>query len=153
MVIEGGVSAMALAKKDWILLALRQTPLDRIHIMKTLFLIWHRSGRKMTDYFRFEPYLYGPCSFEVYSVLESLQADGYIVQPPHPTPQWINYYLTEKGRKQAEEAANSASPETLRFIETVVKEVSELNFYGLLRKVYAEAPDFAVNSMFRGVVK
>jgi len=144
---------MALTKKDWILLALRRTPLDRIHIMKTLFLIWHRSGRKIADYFEFVPYLYGPCSFEVYSALESLQADGLIVQPPHPTPQWVNYYLTERGKKKAEEVTNRASPETLRFIETVAEEISQLGFNELLRKVYTEAPDFAINSMFRGVIK
>jgi len=144
---------MALEKKDWILLVLRRTPLDRIHIMKTLFLIWHRSGRKFADYFKFEPYLYGPCSFEVYSVLGNLQTSGFIVQPPHPMPQWINYYLTERGKNEAEQAAKRASPETLRFIETVAEEASQLSFYELLRKVYAEAPDFAVNSMFRGVMK
>ena len=144
---------MTLTKKDWVLLALRQTPLDRIHIMKTLFLIWHRSGRKITDYFDFNPYLYGPCSFEVYSVLDSLQADRYIVQPPHTIPQWVNYYLTERGKKEAEEAVRKASREALILIETVVAESSQLSFYELLRKVYAEAPDFAVNSMFREVMK
>lgn len=144
---------MSLMKKDWILLALRQTPLDRIHIMKTLFLIWHRSERKITDFFEFKPYLYGPCSFEVYSVLESLEADGYIVQPPHPMPQWVNYYLTERGKKEAVEAEERISHDILRLIKEIVNEVSQLGFHELLRKVYAEAPDFAVNSMFRGVMK
>ena len=144
---------MELRKKDWILLTLRQTPLDRIHIMKTLFLIWHRLGKKITDYFEFVPYLYGPCSFEVYSVLEGLQADGFIIQPPYPKPQWVNYYLTERGKKEAEESAKTALPETVRFIETVVAETSKLSFHELLRKVYSEAPDFAVNSIFKGVMK
>ncbi len=153
MVIKGGVTTMALTKKDWLLLVMRRTPLDRIHIMKALFLIWHRSGRKITDYFEFEHYLYGPCSLEIYAVLESLQTDGFIVQPPHPKPQWVNYYLTERGKKEAEEAKKRIPPETIRFIETVVDEVSQLSFYELLRKVYAEAPDFAVNSMFREVMK
>lgn len=144
---------MAITKNDWILLALRQTPLDRIHIMKTLFLIWHRSGRKITDYFDFKPYLYGPCSFEVYSVIASLQSDGYIVQPPHPTPQWVNYYLTERGKMEAEEAKKRVSSNALNLIKEVVEEVSQLGIYELLQKVYAEAPDFAVNSMLRKVTK
>lgn len=144
---------MTLMKKDWVLLALRKVPLDRIHVMKTLFLIWHRSGRKITNYFEFKPYLYGPCSFEIYTVLESLQTDGFIVQPPYPIPQWVNYYLTERGKKEAEETKKQIPHETVRFIETVADEVSQLSFYELLRKVYTEAPDFAVNSMFRGVIK
>jgi len=144
---------MTLTKKDWLLLLLKQSPLDRIHIMKALFLVWHRSRRKIEDYFEFEPYLYGPCSFEVYTVLDNLEGNSYIVQPPHPIPRWVNYYLTERGKKEAEEATKRASSEILRFIESVVKEVSQLSFYELIRKVYAEAPDFAVNSMFKGVIK
>lgn len=153
MVIEGGESFMDLTKNDWVLLILRQNPLDRIHIMKALFLIWHRSGRNIKNYFEFVPYLYGPCSFEVYSVLENLQANGFIVQPPHSMPQWVNYYLTDRGKKEVEEAEKRASFEIIRFIETIAKEVSQLSFYELLQRVYAEAPDFAVNSMFRGVIK
>lgn len=144
---------MALTKEDWILLVLKQAPLDRIHIMKDLFLIWHRSGRKITDFFKFEPYLYGPCSFEVYSELETLQADGHVVQATHPIPKWVNYSLTEKGIMAASDAEKRATSKSLGFIKTVVQETSKMSFYELLQKVYTEAPDFAVNSMFRGVIK
>ncbi len=144
---------MVLQKRDWILLSLRRTPLDRIHTMKTLFLIWHRSGRKIANFFEFKPYLYGPCSFEVYSELEKLNAEGFIVQPPHLMPQWVNYHLTMRGKKESEEVAKRVPPDIHKLIEEVATEVSQLGFYGLLRKVYSEAPDFAVNSMFRGVIK
>ena len=144
---------MVLHKRDWILLMLREVALDRIHIMKGLFLIWHRSGRKITGFFKFEPYLYGPCSFEVYSELETLQADGHVVQATHPIPKWVNYYLTEKGRIVAAEAEERATSKSLEFIKAVVQETSKMSFYELLQKVYTEAPDFAVNSMFRGVMK
>ena len=116
--------------------------------MKALFLIWHRSGRNIPNYFNFEPYLYGPCSFEVYSVLKILETSGFIVQAPHPRPQWVNYFLTARGKEEAEKAKEKASPDTLRVIEKVSHEVSQLSFYELLRKVYAEAPDFTNNSIF-----
>jgi len=144
---------MSLTKKDWILLVLKQASLDRIHIMKAAFLIWHRSGRNIPDYFEFIPYLYGPCSFEVYSVLGDLQTDGFILQPPHPLPRWVNYHLTDKGKREAEQATKRTPHDTLRVIGQVCKEISHLGFFGLLQRVYAEAPDFAVNSMFRGVIK
>ncbi len=143
---------MLLTKQEWILLILRQAPLDRIHIMKTLFLLWHRSGRNIKDFFKFEPYLYGPCSFEVYAELRYLEDSGFIIRPPHLTPQWVNYYLTEKGREKAEEAAKKAETE-MPIIKDVVDEISHLSFYELLQKVYTEAPDFAVNSMFKEVAK
>ncbi len=144
---------MAIAKEDWILLALRQTPLDRIHIMKALFLVWHRSGRAMKDYLVFEPYLYGPCSFEIYSALANLSADGVIVQPPHPVPEWADYYVTARGRKRVEEIAKAVPTRTQKLVDEVVTEISRLSFNELLRKVYTEAPDFAVNSMFKGITK
>lgn len=144
---------MALTKKEWILLVLKEAPLDRIHIMKAAFLIWHRSGRNLTDYFEFVPYLYGPCSFEVYSTLTDMEFNRLIVQPPHPVQQWANYYLTEKGEKEAEHAMKKVAPGGLRVLKQVVKDISEIGFYELLRKVYAEAPDFATNSMFREAFK
>jgi len=140
-------------KKDWILLLLNYSPLDRIHIMKALFLIWHRAGRNIPNYFTFEPYLYGPCSFEVYSILDNMESEGLVLQPPHPVPQWVNFYLTENGRNEVKELSNKFSKEELKLIEEVVKEISKLGFYELLKKVYSEAPDFAINSMFRGVIK
>lgn len=143
---------MKLEKKDWILLILKISPMDRIHIMKTLFLIWHRTGRKLSDYFKFEPYLYGPCSFEVYKELRNLETEGLIIQPPHSIPEWINYYLTQKGRLEAEKIYNNASPEIRENIEKIVKEVSQLSFWELLHKVYKEAPDFAINSIFKEII-
>lgn len=147
------VTNMQLQKRNWILLVLRRVPLDRIHLMKALFLIWCRSGRKIKDYFEFERYLYGPCSFEVYSELDKLMADELIVQPPHPLPQWVNYYLTKKGNKEAGEIAKKVDIETMTLIEETAMEVSQLGFLELLKKVYTEAPDYAVNSMFRRVIR
>ncbi|GAB4370656.1 MAG: hypothetical protein Kow00128_17880 [Deltaproteobacteria bacterium] len=45
----------ALSKRDWLLLLLRQRPLDRIRLMKALFLIWHRTGRELPNYYEFNP--------------------------------------------------------------------------------------------------
>jgi hypothetical protein len=82
-----------------------------------------------------------------------MEAEGLVIQPPHPIPQWVNYYLTEKGKKVAEEATKRNPHETLKSIKTIAEEVSKLSFYKLLRKVYTEAPEFAVNSIFKGVIK
>lgn len=144
---------MAIEKKDWILLALRESPLDRIHIMKALFLVWNRSGRNMPDYFKFEPYLYGPCSFEIYSVLYDLSKEGFIVQPPHPMRQWAKYYLTDRGKIVADEAAKRANPDIVGLLEQVAHEVAQLGFSELLRRVYSEAPEFEVKSLMGVIIK
>jgi hypothetical protein len=138
-------------KAKWILAMLRVSPLDRIHIMKALFLLWKRVG-EIPDYFHFEPYLYGPCSFEVYEVLATLEKECLVVRPLHPMPQWVAYYLTERGKKEAERAIRELTPELIQKLEEITREVSQLGFYELLRRVYEEAPEFAVNSVFKGVL-
>lgn len=140
-------------KAKWILAALRIKPLDRIRLMKALFLVWKRSGGNIPNFFHFEPYLYGPCSFEVYSALDELSKQGLIVQPPQPPHQWANYYLTSRGRVAAEEAAKTVAPDNRALLEQVIQEVSQLGFYELLKRVYAEAPEFAVNSVIGGLFK
>lgn len=144
---------MIISKRDWVLLLLRASPLDRIRLMKALFLLWYRSNKHIPEYFDFQPYLYGPCSFEVYSVLDEISKQGLVVQPPHPVHQWANYYLTERGRAAAKEAAQKVDPDTAMKIEQVAQEVSRLGFYELLKKVYNEAPEFAVNSVLRGLIQ
>jgi uncharacterized protein YwgA len=139
-------------KAKWILAILRISPLDRIHIMKALFLLQRRAG-KIPDYFHFEPYLYGPCSFEVYDALTALEREGLIVRPLHPMPHWVAYYLTERGKKEAEKAVHDLDLKLREHLEAVTREVSQLGFYELLKRVYDEAPEFAENSVLKGILK
>src|SRR5262245_12129268 len=85
-----------------ILTALSAEPLDRIRLMKTLFLAWYRNGCPETGPFTFEPYLYGPCAFDLYTVLEDLERRGLIAQAPHTSSRWARYHLTEAGRRAVE---------------------------------------------------
>lgn len=139
----------SLSKRDWLLLLLSEKPLDRIRLMKALFLIWHRSGRKLPDFFTFKPYLYGPYSLELYEELEKAQNERLITQAPHLISRWASYFLTEKGRATAENIRQHADRKVIQMIRSVAEEVSSLEFYELLRRVYAEAPDFASKSLVR----
>jgi uncharacterized protein YwgA len=113
---------MVHTKAKWILMVLRISPLDRIHIMKALFLLQRKAG-KIPDYFHFESYLYGPCSFEVYDALTALEREGLVVRPLHPMLQWAAYYLTDRGKKEAESAVRALDPQLREHLETAVKEV------------------------------
>ncbi len=136
-----------LSRRDWILLCLREKPLDRIRLMKALFLIWHRSGRSIPGFFDFVPYLYGPCSFDLYRELEAAEREQLVSQAPHQVAKWAPYFLTKKGEQVAARALENARPDTLRLLRSVVAEVAAAGFYDLLREVYAEAPDFASQSL------
>ncbi|MCC6003788.1 MAG: hypothetical protein LM590_05545 [Thermofilum sp.] len=54
--------------------------LSSIQLMKGLFLI--KQELELKDFYDFEPYLYGPCSFEVYGDLEILTKERLITQVP-----------------------------------------------------------------------
>lgn len=143
---------MSLSKDYWILLALKYAPLDRIHLMKALFLVWYRSGKNIPSYFEFEPYLYGPCSLELYRSIDNLLKEGLIIQAPHSIQEWSNYYLTSKGKEKVDELVGQVDKNLLKTIQSVVAQLSGLGFHKLLEIVYSEAPEFAVNSLAKGII-
>lgn len=140
-----------LRRTAWILLLLREKPLDRIRLMKGLFLIWHRSGRDIPGFFEFIPYMYGPCSFELYDELEAAARDRLLTQLQDTYPRWSPYYITERGKEVADRSAQEIDPETLCRVRAVANEVAGLDFYTLLRQVYKEAPDFATDTVVKGL--
>lgn len=135
---------------EWVLLFLREQALDRIQLMKALFLFWHRNDRNVPGFFNFKPYMYGPCSFELYDVLEDAMEGRLVTQPPHQEERWAPYYLTDRGKAAAEAVAVGVPARFRRQVAGIVREVSAQNFKGLLNLVYAEAPDFATKSVVAG---
>jgi len=133
---------MIASKRDWLLLAFRAGPLDRIHLMEALFLTWNRSERNIPNFFRFEESeSYGPCSQEFYSVLEELCREGLIVKASQEDRGRAKYRLTVKGRLAAEQAAQDAERDALGRLDTVIEEVCQLDVYTLIQKVNSEAQD------------
>jgi len=139
----------SLKKQDWILLLLQEKPLDRIRLMKALFLIWHRSGRNIATFYEFVPYMYGPCSFDLYRELNLAEKDQLISQAPHVISQWAPYFLTERGSKIVSNVGKKLDRKLLNLIRSVAVEVASVGFNELLRRVYAEAPDFASQSVMK----
>lgn len=142
---EGQMSS--LTRREWLLLVLREKPLDRIHLMKALFLIWHRSGQKIDGFFEFVPYMYGPCSFDLYRELAAAEKERLIAQAPHVPSHWASYFLTAKGKRTADAVAGRATQDRLRHIQAVVTEIAPLGLNDLLQVVYSEAPEFATKSV------
>ncbi len=132
-----------------ILVAISGAALDRIRLMKTLFLVWYRGGKGQEGPFLFEPYLYGPCSFEVYRELEKLLNRGTIVQAPHSVPQWSRYHLAASGKEAANKDAALLGTQLATNLQDTAKWAAELSFRELLDAVYSEAPEFATRSVAR----
>jgi len=78
-------------------------PVDPIRIMKGLFLFGMEKRTELREFYVFEPYLYGPCSFQVYSDLRDLVADGEVDELAlSPFHRWSYYRLMERGKWRAQ---------------------------------------------------
>jgi len=117
-----------------------------IQIMKSLFLFKMEMKLPDTDFYKFEPYLYGPCSFDVYLDLIELKNEGIIDTELSPWG-WKYYRLTSKGEKVANEIIENTSKEVLNELKSIKKLVMSKNFIELLKYVYAKYPEYAKNSI------
>ena len=140
-------------EKRNILLALMYLPTDKkleimspIQIMKALFLFKMELKLPDSEFYKFEPYLYGPCSFEVYSDLASLQIQG-LTDAESSFWGWKYYRLTDKGRNVAEEVVKKMDKSMLDSLQSIKNIVMSKNFMELLRYVYTKYPEYAKNSI------
>jgi hypothetical protein len=142
-------------KRDTLLVALDAAPLDRLRLMKTAFLAWHRAGRPRTGPFNFQPYLYGPCAFDLYSTLSDLLAERLVARAPYPVFKWADHHLTDAGRREAAKAARRLGERTSTRLSGIAEWASQQPFRALLERVYSEAPDFAEKSVLRreGIIR
>lgn len=115
--------------------------------MKTLFLVWYRGGRPQDGPFRFQPYLYGPCAFDLYAALEEMRRDGLIAQAAHPVSRLGRYFLTERGRNEASNMTLDA--DIRRTIAETAQWAAQQSFRSLLDEVYGEAPEYAAQTVLR----
>ena len=122
----------------------RQNMISPIQIMKGMFLL----GKEMNlqNFYEFKPYLYGPCSFEIYSDLSKLENKGLI--DSIPTPKGWNYYIiTEKGKEIARELEKRLDKDLIEKILQIKEIVLSKGFLELLEFVYTKYPKYAVNSI------
>jgi len=137
--------------KNDILLILLYLPVDNkvkmspIQIMKSMFLIKNELGLNDTKFYKFEPYLYGPCSFEIYSSLSNLEKKGFI--DIIPTIRWKYYRITSRGKIRAGMILRKLDRKILDKIKRIKKFVLSQSFIGLLEYVYTKYPEYAKRSV------
>lgn len=142
---------MITEKKGWILALLysnNKKPVEStVRLMKELFLIKQEIKKhdKISDreFYNFQPYLYGPCSFEVYKDLHKLRREGLIEVKKNPGSRWNTYRITKKG----EENMQYVTENVPKIISSVKSKFNDMSFIELLKYVYNEYPKFARNSV------
>ena len=121
-------------------------PMSPIQIMKSLF-IYSKEDRPK-KFYKFKPYLYGPCSLEVYSDLRKLISEGFITAYSS-FYSWSFYRITTKGEKLLIK---------LDFTDDKLKEIKKTvlskSFIGLVKDIYSKYPKFAKHSIInKGILK
>lgn len=126
--------------------------IDPVRIMKGMFLLAENARERwLSDdsYYEFEPYYYGPCSFEIYSDLRELKAKGLIMGNRVVGESWERYSVTEKGKEFAREVEKELTPDLVRYIKKICDFVSSLTFRQLLTVIYRFYPEYATRSVFK----
>ena len=121
-----------------LLRVLDKKPMSPIQIMKALFL--YSQEEKPQNFYIFKPYLYGPCSFEVYSDINKLFSNGLIVESPSYYS-WNFYSISSKGEDCLQRSVKKEEIEKIK--ETVISK----SFIGLLKYVYSKYPEYTNNSI------
>ena len=144
---------------DWLLVLLdlpghRQQPhmaMDRLRIMKTLFLLRKAPGLPLADFYRFSPYHYGPFSVDVYHDLDELE-DRQLVERESTHPRnWARYSLTAQGSTEAQRLASTAPGSVVSKMEEFKELTTRMSFSALLNYVYDKYPEYAVASVVRSL--
>lgn len=133
-------------------LASHTEKIDPIRIMKGLFLFAQQAPDtwlNKEENYTFIPYNYGPCSFDVYHDLETLERWGYIRSTEIPGQSWKYYCSSSLGRRLATELENTYQPDMIDFIRELRSFVSELSFRRLLKTIYHHYPEYASSSVFQ----
>ena len=117
--------------------------------MKELFII--RKGLSNVDdsqFYQFVPYLYGPCSFEVYKDISRLEREGLILRKLDKNKRWSVFSITERGSDYIESMGGNIP----KVVEDVKKTLNAIPFIELLRWVYEKYPHFAEKSILRHAI-
>ncbi len=134
-------------KRDWLLLAISDR-MEPIQVQKTLFKFAKEAGASANETYDFEPYNWGPCSFEVYGDLERLRNEGLIQFEPSGRG-WNLYSVTPSGIDRIKEIRRTADSALVDEIDKAREYVVRRGFGKLLHDVYTDYPDYATRSLFR----
>jgi len=152
--MEKNIQIININRKDWILLLLYAKGKEesfcepirgRIKLMKELFVLGQTI--KPSNFYKFVPYLYGPCSFELYEDLETLTQERLVDIFDEYRDGHGLYSLTKEGTEKSKKIFDSLDKAISDKINQIKGELNQLSFLDLLKKIYKEYPDFAKKSM------
>lgn len=146
-----------MTKRDWLLLfASASQPgtdepseVDPIRIQKGLFLFAMETKAPRGQKYRFRPYNYGACSFEIYGDLDALVAEGSLERIERSGQSWPLYRTTDKGAERARKLMSTAPQPLHKAIRQHKEFVFSRGFLQMLREIYEKYPAYAAKSVLK----
>ncbi|MFH1087538.1 MAG: hypothetical protein V1737_03005 [Chloroflexota bacterium] len=142
-----------MTRKDYLLLLVAgdgsAPEIDPVRIMKGMFLFTKQFGHNLAQSYTFQPYNFGPCSFEIYDDLRALVQEGLLQENEVQGKTWNFFRVTAKGRARADEISAELGLEEAGRILDIRRLVSSMSFINLLRYVYQLYPEYAAASVVK----
>lgn len=143
---------MALTKEDWTLLAIAcagESGLTPAQLQKSLFLLEKNSPRKISNFYQFKPYNYGPFDKTIYLDANVLASENLVKVNGVDGQSWSKYHITEQGLTKAKKLKSELDPPLSSYLERVVHWAQRLSFSQLIASIYKRYPEYKVNSVFK----
>ena len=139
-------------RDSWPLLALlhaKQCRLSPVQVQKTLFLVGEYVAGDSPEFYRFEPYHYGPFDSDVYADLDALTNRGLVQKVESAAFKGFEYELTPNGIDVAQAQRRRLNDRQKAYLERVVPWVRSQSFAQLVKAIYKAFPHMRAKSVFR----
>jgi uncharacterized protein YwgA len=139
-------------RRNWLLLAVDAagaSGLTPAQLQKSLFLLERASPEKLSGFYNFSPYNYGPFSKQIYDDAEEMAGQGNLVIAQAPGMRFSEYIITPQGQEVAANLRRRAEPQAVEYLQRVVAWARKQSFSQLIRAIYKQYPEFRVNSVFQ----
>jgi uncharacterized protein YwgA len=155
--LPAAASRESMYRSDWLLIFLadpalqgvRPRSLEPLRIQKGMFLLSMRGSGELADLYDFCAYDYGPFTPEIYRDLDALSQAGLVAEEAVAGRSWRTYRPTTEGVARAIRLAKGMAPEARQLVDQTYQFVTTHSFLALLRAIYAEFPEYAVNTVVK----
>ncbi len=154
--MTNGNSGQAQGRSAWLVLLLDRAvlgasgpdELDPVRIQKGMFLLSQRGPAR--GLYTFRAHNWGPFSSAIYGDLDAMTRQGYLDEQHEPGRTWSTYRVTPSGHELAKAMARQIGDANVVWLRSAREFLTTRPFTQLLRDIYEEYPEFAVNSRFSG---